>query len=376
MKRKLIISGVLLIMLVCLAKILVGEKRMMMSEVDSVETILWDCSELEKDSFYLSSIVSDYSLLQFETKDASLFGGIDKLVVHDGLVYLLDRRYAAKILIFKESDGMFVQNIGKIGGGPGEYSDIYDFSIDSVRGNIYILCNRNKIMTYTLDGQFVKEDILKFMATSMEYLNGKFYFTSDVVENDNLLITDINYEIIDSYFPNKEYNGNYRVMVHHFQKRNNEIFYHRFMDNRIYRIDSEEGVSVAYTIDFGTNALEFVELASIENKDLKKKMKQHRCQIKYFTETDGYAFIVFMDKGLPCVSIYDKDKRTSKSYSYSNLKDDLLNIDFAIPEYSLIENTISTILFHSQMKKIANKQLLKEPVTDESNLVLYHWTLR
>ena len=161
MKRKLIISGVLLIMLVCLAKILVGEKRMMMSEVDSVETILWDCSELEKDSFYLSSIVSDYSLLQFETKDASLFGGIDKLVVHDGLVYLLDRRYAAKILIFKESDGMFVQNIGKIGGGPGEYSDIYDFSIDSVCGNIYILCNRNKIMTYTLDGQFVKEDILR-----------------------------------------------------------------------------------------------------------------------------------------------------------------------------------------------------------------------
>ena len=111
---------------------------MMMSEVDSVETILWDCSELEKDSFYLSSIVSDYSLLQFETKDASLFGGIDKLVVHDGLVYLLDRRYAAKILIFKESDGMFVQNIGKIGGGPGEYLDIYDFSIDSVCGNIYI----------------------------------------------------------------------------------------------------------------------------------------------------------------------------------------------------------------------------------------------
>ena len=135
--------------------------------------------------------ISEFSdkafLLPLETSEKSLFGGVDKLVFYDNKIYVLDQKYAAKIMIFDASTGKFISKIGTIGSGPGEYKSISDFSIDEEKKKIYVLTNRHKVITYTLFGDFVHEKNLGFYADKMEYAKEHFYFICSDIKDDNLI---------------------------------------------------------------------------------------------------------------------------------------------------------------------------------------------
>lgn len=331
---------------------------------------LWSCTEFSDNPLILSTLVESYRLLPLETNDASLLGGINKIVYQDSLIYLLDKRYTSKVFVFTANDGKFVRKFGKIGNGPGEYTNIDDFSIDNENRHIYILADRNRLITYTLDGDYVMAKQLPLMATHVEYMNNRLFFVCDLTDTDNLLITDMNFNLLSSHFPNDVYKSNYRILLHPLQKKENELLFHRFLDNRIYRIDYNGELSVAYQIDFGANSMNLEDIDNLTEKGLKDMMKTKVGNVKYFTETDKYAFMMFFDKNSPCVSIYDRESNQAKSYTFQSLKDDFVGKDFPILEYTQPNGAFTSVIPFNLIGHLMENKLIQS-VNEDSNPILY-----
>lgn len=368
--NKIIISLITMLIIGFLTFHFFGKKEMVIIKNDN--TLLWDCKSIEKDGFKLSGITHSFSLLPLETGEEFLMGGIDKIIMKNNYVYVLDSKYTANIYIFDAKSGQFVKKIGKIGNGPGEYRKILDFSIDEDNLVIYALCDRSKVVSYSLSGIFLEEKKLSFFATAIEYLNNKFYFVNDELEKDNLCITDKEYNVVSSLFPNKKYGENMRILIHPFLKKNNEILYRRFLDDNIYKIDSIGKVSLLYQIDFGSNKIDFDKINSLSSGDLKQKMSTTRCHIKYFLDNDKYSVIVFFDKNTPLISIYDKFTNKAKTYPYNLSKDNLLDGEFPLLEYLTPENQFISILSFNAIEQLMKKEKLnKETKIEDLNPILY-----
>ncbi len=83
-----------------------------------------------------------------------LLGTCDKVLTYDSLVYILDQE---RILVINK-EGLLHAEINQIGMGPGEYSEITDFEIDT-NGNILLYCSdEQKVLTYTYDGEFISQE--------------------------------------------------------------------------------------------------------------------------------------------------------------------------------------------------------------------------
>ncbi len=85
-----------------------------------------------------------------------------------------------KVLIFAE-DGTFIRTIGSVGNGPGEYSNMEDFTIDETTQNILILGYPSIVYVYDYAGKFLFEKKLTSSALLWNMSNFKngYIFSSN-----------------------------------------------------------------------------------------------------------------------------------------------------------------------------------------------------
>lgn len=107
-------------------------------------------------SINVNTIFDEFEYIPLESSEQSIFAHIDKLVIHNNHFYILDKAKAKKIFVFAE-DGKFIRTIGRIGKGPGEYSNIEDFTIATETDNVVILTYPSRVITYDSKGQFINE---------------------------------------------------------------------------------------------------------------------------------------------------------------------------------------------------------------------------
>lgn len=89
--------------------------------------------------------------------DSSLYvGNVKKIDAFESDYYILDNRNQNCVLRYS-SDGYLINRIGTSGDGPGEYADIYDFTIDRKNKRVIILSSNSMIYTYNLDGDFLEK---------------------------------------------------------------------------------------------------------------------------------------------------------------------------------------------------------------------------
>lgn len=77
-------------------------------------------------------------------------------------------------LVVYDAKGSFVSRIGKKGHGRGEYTNIYDFSIDQKNRRILIICDKSSLVkVYSLDGIFQKEKVIhNTLLSNLACVNG------------------------------------------------------------------------------------------------------------------------------------------------------------------------------------------------------------
>lgn len=117
-----------------------------------------DCNSGYKEAGYL---FHDLKLIPLEANANSLVGEVNKIIVQDSLIYLLDIRKTRSLSVFRLADGKFVRKIGNYGKSNSEYIEPTDFA---VAGNqVVILDNRlMKLLVYDLEGNFKRSSRLQF----------------------------------------------------------------------------------------------------------------------------------------------------------------------------------------------------------------------
>ena len=104
----------------------------------------------------LSEISEEIQKVELETSDDCLIKFIEKVLLVEDRIFVLDRQAGGIIQVFDYS-GKFLFSINKRGQGPGEYLTILNISADEVNNHIYI-ASPNKIIRYASDnGNFIDE---------------------------------------------------------------------------------------------------------------------------------------------------------------------------------------------------------------------------
>lgn len=115
----------------------------------------------------ISDMLQSFKFIQLETTDQSLIGG------HIGKIKKIVNKYfissdRKELLVF-DSTGLFINKIGRIGQGQGEYSSISDYDVFE-NGNIAIL-DINKLLLYDKYGIYIKTVPLDIIGFNIKIVN-------------------------------------------------------------------------------------------------------------------------------------------------------------------------------------------------------------
>lgn len=113
---------------------------------------------------YCSEIFDSLYIVKLESTEESLIGQIDKISFYNDTIYILDRRNLKCLKRFSLT-GKYIDQIGSLGIGPGEYIDIFDFSVTS-RGIEVYDPGTKRITLYNSDGEFKSITEVPFFANS------------------------------------------------------------------------------------------------------------------------------------------------------------------------------------------------------------------
>ena len=131
----------------------------------SDKTIGLNCVPIVLDSTDTTSISFDdcfevLSCIPLEENEEGYISSVRRIEYFDGHYYIGSSNANVGLLVFDRT-GKFVRRIGRKGNGHGEYTNIYDFSIDRKNRRVLMFCNRSSLIkVYSLDGEFQNEVIL------------------------------------------------------------------------------------------------------------------------------------------------------------------------------------------------------------------------
>ena len=168
--------------------------------IDFPEIVVEDLEPVPFDSIYES-----VRIVPLETNEHSFFGGVSVMNIINDTAYILDSRGIKGLLRFT-INGKFIDKIGSVGQGPGEYVSPQNFFV--FRDRICIIDNsQQKILCYSRDGKFVEERRIPFYADQAVFMDDSMFVFRcplDVnphipaIDQSCMWITDSNFNVLKS----------------------------------------------------------------------------------------------------------------------------------------------------------------------------------
>ena len=252
---------------------------------------------------------SQLEIIPLETNKESAIGQIDRIIMDNDLLYILDRARGAILIFNKEGD--FLQKIERRGRGPEEYISLLDFSLNRNSGRLSVLTDIPAgIKRYDPNGRFINSEELSVYFKEITNNKGQ-----DVLFNTRKQNEDHHY----LWFKN----GTSYTKKVPFEKTN-DIYPHgplivesqylcftRRYDHVIMKIENEDAVPVYY-LDFGAHWLSDRKFADNENDKefiISESRKNTICHTVYMIR-DMKDYLVFKTN-LSGFVIYNKQNRTA-----------------------------------------------------------------
>ena len=125
----------------------------------------------------LSTLVEEPQLVRLDNREEALVGRGAVRFSDNYILTLASGNVPCKLF---RKDGTYINKVGGIGQGPGEYKNIYDAQIDEVSGRIYLLpWSTNRIMVYDLQGKFERHIPLNKKYANMVAPKGTFHVDAE-----------------------------------------------------------------------------------------------------------------------------------------------------------------------------------------------------
>ncbi|MGL5618604.1 MAG: 6-bladed beta-propeller, partial [Tannerellaceae bacterium] len=220
--------------------------------------------------------------------DESLFSSFATFGM-DGDFFIFPRREPSSILRFSKN-GKYLNKIGAVGNGPGEYAELTDICVDPVTKTISLL-GASEIYKYNYDGSFIDKRSTPFPAFSFCIdTDGNYWFYSGnnkTYNPDKLKKFDAAMKPLDQRLPADE-----TILPWGFDnlKKNGAIttFVEGFNDT-VYQIKDGE-IAKAYAINFKDLALDKSAFPADPMDLIPFLRSKHYASIKNYLENDNYAY--------------------------------------------------------------------------------------
>ena len=106
-------------------------------------------------SLLLSEVAEKLEIVPLEMTDESVLSDITEMQVTDHNIWI-DHGREFSIYRFSRT-GKFLNKIGSIGQGPGEYTNYSTFLVDEDKKEVYIIANTNGVLAYDFEGNFKRK---------------------------------------------------------------------------------------------------------------------------------------------------------------------------------------------------------------------------
>ena len=140
--------------------------------------ILIPLNEHTTDTIHIPDWMEPIEVVALETTDESLLTYVDKIIEYEKRYYVLDK-VQKRVFVF-DGKGRYLQQIGKVGNGPGEYARLHDFSVDKETGILYFMTGPTELYVYDKDGNFLqKKEISRSMLWNVCCHKGEIFCSSN-----------------------------------------------------------------------------------------------------------------------------------------------------------------------------------------------------
>ena len=322
--------------------------------------------------------------IQLESDTNMLFGEIDKIVLRDNRIYILDQWNTYSIFIFDEN-GRFINKVDHKGEGPEEYIDMRDMFYDDYENTINILTyggsgNRYKIMSYDRDGnKLVKQQPIDLKIAQVERAkDGRYVFHSKHSSNrpnitSSLFVYSRTMQRLYSGLPiNFDWIDKMSSSSKSIYKDTDDNIYCS-SDNitDIYQI-TEDSLRKCYHYDFGKYNFpkELNTPDIVEKMGRSHQLNNYVLEIKDFYKRKNFIISTILFKGQYRLVFYDKTSNSVNSYLMPNFK--CFSNNYMITTSStdtyihLFKNP--SIIGEERTNKL--KQYFKYPLREDDNPIL------
>lgn len=122
---------------------------------EDCDTILSVNLDLEDNTVSFYDLFENVSLLPLETTEESLLSNIDKIIIHNDSIFILDKKQGA-IFLFN-SEGKYINKLSQQGDGPTEYFDLADFTFNKYTTNLELLSVYRGIYCFNRNFKFIEK---------------------------------------------------------------------------------------------------------------------------------------------------------------------------------------------------------------------------
>ena len=296
-------------------------------------------NELDLAPFDLTPFIDSIKYVKLELTDESLIGSIDKIVIFEELIYILDIQ--TKSLFVFNMDGKFSHKISKIGQGPGEYIQLDFFDIDRENKHIVLTDLMSYwVMRYDMNGEFLFRRKIPVWCEGLSILPNKGIVlysnfrnnTDNLLQEYNLIYLDSNMNFKRGYFPynSKEFNQRIRVaasMGGQFFAYEENLYFTFPGGSTVYQVE-EDSLIIKYKFDFGK------DMREIENQIKSDKLaeqldKRYNGFWSYVMENDKLLFFTMVSVPVPLLNALYYSKESGKQlFSIFYFVEDKIQIDF------------------------------------------------
>ena len=234
------------------------DNRQSVEQSGNIHNCAWTFEEKKSVGLFIDSV--EYVTL--ETHDEGLFKAIDKFLVKNGRYYIFDCFAQNQVLVFN-LEGRFLFRVGRKGRAPGEYWRIRNFTVDDQY--IYLITNEmNTIMIYDMEGKFVKQKEIPFIAFDMAaFRNGDFIFSWHQNEGasintglNKVTITNPEFSVKRQLFPLDKNDCIDLSQRSYFVDTDSMLIYHSLFSDTVYVFDKKQPELIdRYVFDFGKNRI-------------------------------------------------------------------------------------------------------------------------
>lgn len=347
------------------------------------------------DTILFSNLFEKISYIKIPTNDTFLIGRIDKLVVDDNHIFILDKTLSRAVFCI-DTNGNKIFEINRVGRGPGEYVDLKDIAYDSIHKELLLFCYvRQMIIWFDLQGNYLREKKIPFRTVSIQPLKDRGfvlfcdYNLEDKLKNGdyhpNIIVIDSNLKVIgqDAYFRGFIDSGVVWTSMPDFFSFGDVVGIKPDHNNIVYHIKNRS-ITAAWKLDLGKHSIDdrywekaFEKGMTAEKlEDFCKNMRLFECV--YYCEDDN--IIYFMCRCCDVLYYVFYSKETKQIIQTSQFANDLDFFVEFIPKtlkdnkfYGIV-NASTICSLRERLKSVnalPNKVLETIEIFDNPVLVIY-----